>query len=62
MGGMLAATFLAIFFIPLFFKLMSGGGLRERRSTQELRQEIERHKAVGHLVTDVPHHAMPPPS
>jgi HAE1 family hydrophobic/amphiphilic exporter-1/multidrug efflux pump len=61
MGGMLAATFLAIFFIPLFFKLMSGGGLRERRATRELRQEIERHKALAHVTTDVPHHVPIPP-
>jgi multidrug efflux pump subunit AcrB len=62
MGGMLAATFLAIFFIPLFFKLMSGGGLRERRSTREIRQEIEHHKALAHQATEVPHHAAPLPS
>ena len=44
MGGMLAATFLAIFFIPLFFKLMTDGKPWEKRSTQELRAEIEQHK------------------
>ena len=44
MGGMLAATFLAIFFIPLFFRIMTDGKLHERRSTAELREEIERHK------------------
>jgi len=60
MGGMLAATFLAIFFIPLFFKLMSGGGLRERRSTRELREEIAHHKSLAHVTTDVPHHAPRP--
>ena len=48
MGGMLAATFLAIFFIPLFFKLMTDGKPREKRSTQELRAEIERHKQLTH--------------
>jgi HAE1 family hydrophobic/amphiphilic exporter-1/multidrug efflux pump len=57
MGGMLAATFLAIFFIPLFFKLMSGGGLGDRRSTREIREEIEHHKALAHVTTDMPHHA-----
>jgi HAE1 family hydrophobic/amphiphilic exporter-1/multidrug efflux pump len=61
MGGMLAATFLAIFFIPMFFKLMSGGGLGERRSTRELREEIEHHKTAAHHVTDVPHHVPTPP-
>jgi len=44
MGGMLAATFLAIFFIPLFFKLMTDGKPWEKRSTEELRTEIEQHK------------------
>jgi HAE1 family hydrophobic/amphiphilic exporter-1/multidrug efflux pump len=46
MGGMLAATFLAIFFIPTFFKLMSGGGLGERRSTDQLRSEIDIHHST----------------
>jgi len=44
MGGMLSATFLAIFFIPLFFKLMTDGKPWEKRSTEELRTEIEQHK------------------
>jgi len=44
MGGMLAATFLAIFFIPLFFKLMTDGKPWEKRSTKELRAEIDEHK------------------
>jgi multidrug efflux pump subunit AcrB len=61
MGGMLAATFLAIFFIPLFFKLMSGGGLGDRRSTAEIREEIEHHRAITHAATDVPHHGPTPP-
>jgi multidrug efflux pump subunit AcrB len=45
MGGMLAATFLAIFFIPLFFRIMTDGKFVERRSMQELRDEIDRHHA-----------------
>ena len=45
MGGMLSATFLAIFFIPLFYKLISGRRLTEKRSTAQLRAEIEEHKA-----------------
>ncbi|HTS52557.1 MAG TPA: multidrug efflux RND transporter permease subunit [Burkholderiales bacterium] len=44
MGGMLAATFLAIFFIPLFFKLMTDGKPWEKRSTEDLRAEIQQHK------------------
>jgi HAE1 family hydrophobic/amphiphilic exporter-1/multidrug efflux pump len=45
MGGMLAATFLAIFFIPLFFKVITERKLGEKRSTAQLRTEIEEHKA-----------------
>jgi hydrophobe/amphiphile efflux-1 (HAE1) family protein len=39
MGGMLAATFLAIFFVPMFFKLLATRRLRETRSTAELKAE-----------------------
>ncbi len=42
MGGMLAATFLAIFFVPMFFKLITARRLREARSTDELRAEALR--------------------
>jgi hydrophobe/amphiphile efflux-1 (HAE1) family protein len=45
MGGMLAATFLAIFFVPMFFKLITDRHLTEHRSTAEIREEIDRHKA-----------------
>ena len=55
MGGMMAATFLAIFFIPLFFCLMTGGGLRERRSGATLREEIAHHRALAHHAPDHPH-------
>ena len=44
MGGMIAATFLAIFFVPMFFKLISDRHLTEKRSTAEIREEIERAK------------------
>ncbi len=53
MGGMMAATFLAIFFVPLFFKLLTDRHFTERRSTAEIRAEIEharevaRHKALA---------------
>jgi multidrug efflux pump subunit AcrB len=40
MGGMIAATFLAIFFVPMFFKLISDRHLREARSSVEIRAEI----------------------
>jgi multidrug efflux pump subunit AcrB len=39
MGGMLAATFLAIFFVPWFFRVLVDKRLREGRSTHELREE-----------------------
>jgi multidrug efflux pump subunit AcrB len=51
MGGMMAATFLAIFFVPLFFKLITDRTLREPRTAQELRAEVadgERHTAELH--------------
>ena len=40
MGGMLAATFLAIFFVPLFYRLITERRLREARSTDELFAEV----------------------
>ena len=40
MGGMIAATFLAIFFVPMFFKLISDRHLTEKRSTAQIREEI----------------------
>ena len=40
MGGMLAATFLAVFFVPLFYRLISDRRLHDERSTDELFDEI----------------------
>ena len=59
MGGMLAATFLAIFFVPMFFKLLATRRLREARSTEELRQEVDRSRAITHShdISLPPHHA-----
>jgi HAE1 family hydrophobic/amphiphilic exporter-1/multidrug efflux pump len=58
MGGMLAATFLAIFFIPLFFKLLVDGHLREKRSAHEIREEAShaREHALHHGEIHHPHH------
>jgi hydrophobe/amphiphile efflux-1 (HAE1) family protein len=42
MGGMMAATFLAIFFVPMFFKLLATRRLREERSTAQIREEIKK--------------------
>ena len=60
MGGMMSATFLAIFFIPMFFKLMSGGGLRERRNAAQLREEIEHHRRLMQESVDHPHRGIQP--
>src|SRR6185503_18448074 len=48
MGGMIAATFLAIFFVPMFFKLLATRRLRESRSTEEIRAECDRARATTH--------------
>ncbi len=57
MGGMLAATFLAIFFVPMFFRLMTERRLHEKRSTRELREEITHHHRIRAEATHVPHKA-----
>ena len=44
MGGMIAATFLAIFFVPMFFKLLTDRHLVEKRSTAQIREEIAQSK------------------
>jgi HAE1 family hydrophobic/amphiphilic exporter-1/multidrug efflux pump len=41
MGGMLAATFLAIFFVPMFFKVITTRRLREQRRTEEIQAEAQ---------------------
>ncbi len=48
MGGMLAATFLAIFFVPLFYRLITERRLREARSTDELFAEVRATHAKAH--------------
>jgi len=55
MGGMMAATFLAIFFVPLFFKLVTDRHLTERRSTADIREEVEHHKQLEHRPVQQPH-------
>jgi HAE1 family hydrophobic/amphiphilic exporter-1/multidrug efflux pump len=57
MGGMLAATFLAIFFVPMFFKLMTDRHLTEKRSTREIKDEIGHAQKTTHLQSLPPHHA-----
>ncbi|MBI3527149.1 MAG: multidrug efflux RND transporter permease subunit [Betaproteobacteria bacterium] len=60
MGGMLAATFLAIFFVPMFFKLITDRHLTEKRSTAQIRAEIEHHKTLAVQAAENPHRAPPP--
>ncbi|MGS0535963.1 efflux RND transporter permease subunit [Pseudoalteromonas sp. SaAl2] len=43
MGGMMAATFLAVFFVPLFFYWLTDLKLSEKRSRDELADEIAAH-------------------
>ena len=57
MGGMMAATFLAIFFVPMFFKLMTDRHLTEKRSTREIKDEIGHERNVAHGHVQHPHHA-----
>ena len=57
MGGMLAATFLAIFFVPMFFKLMTDRHLTEKRSTADIKHEAELARNVTHKSVPTAHHA-----
>ena len=46
MGGMLAATFMAIFFVPWFFRLIFDRKISEPRSKDELHAEIDHAHAL----------------
>ena len=48
MGGMLAATFLAVFFVPLFYRLIADRRVAEPRSTGDLFEEIRQTHAKAH--------------
>ena len=48
MGGMLAATFLAVFFVPLFYRLIADKKLTETRSTENLFAEVRETHAKAH--------------
>lgn len=43
MGGMIAATFLAVFFVPLFFYWLTDRKMSDSRSKQEVTKEIAAH-------------------
>ena len=62
MGGMLAATFLAIFFVPLFYKIVTERKLKEARSAAEIIAESEhaRHVGSGKHSPTPGHHSLPP--
>ncbi|MBS1189346.1 MAG: transporter [Rhodocyclaceae bacterium] len=47
-GGMMAATFLAIFFVPLFYRLITERRLAEPRTTGELLEEARQAHAQEH--------------
>lgn len=57
MGGMLAATFLAIFFIPWFYKLIVDRKLSDSRSTREIEAEVEHHRETSRRAAHTPRHA-----
>jgi len=56
MGGMLAATFLAIFFVPLFYRVITERRLIERRSHDELIDEVRHLRTHAHHVPPTPGH------
>ena len=60
MGGMLAATFLAIFFIPLFYRAIVDRRLSDPRSTHEIEEEAAHHRAATQRPPHLPHHAPQP--
>jgi HAE1 family hydrophobic/amphiphilic exporter-1/multidrug efflux pump len=57
MGGMLAATFLAIFFIPWFYKLIVDRKLSDSRSTAEIEDEVKHHREAAQRTAHTPRHA-----
>jgi len=59
MGGMLAATFLAIFFIPWFYKLIVDRKLSDKRSTADIESEVTHHRELALRTIHTPRHAPP---
>src|SRR6266699_5479190 len=57
MGGMLAATFLAVFFVPLFYKVVVERLLTEKRSHDELLNQVKHlHDAATQPPPQPPEH------
>jgi multidrug efflux pump len=54
---MLAATVLAIFFVPTFFKMLTDRHLTEKRSTAEIKDEVRHKQTASHGSVHHPHHA-----
>jgi HAE1 family hydrophobic/amphiphilic exporter-1/multidrug efflux pump len=52
MGGMMAATFLAVTFLPVFFYWLTTRTLTEKRSRQELADEIAERHRKAHVDTE----------
>jgi len=56
MGGMLAATFLAIFFVPTFYRVIVERRLIERRSHDEIVAEVQHLRTTTHKIPRTPGH------
>jgi multidrug efflux pump subunit AcrB len=54
MGGMLAATFLAVFFVPTFYRVIVERRLIERRSHDEIVDEVQHLRKHAHHVPATP--------
>jgi len=54
MGGMVAATFLAIFFVPLFYKLIAARRLGESRSSAALKEEARHARSQAQASVHTP--------
>jgi multidrug efflux pump len=60
MGGMLAATFLAIFFVPLFYKTIVNRRLTDPRSAEEIRAEADHARLAAVRPVHTPRHSPAP--
>ncbi len=56
MGGMVAATFLAVFFVPLFYRVIVERRLVEHRGHDELLAEVQHLRNVTHITPHTPGH------
>ncbi len=55
-GGMIAATFLAIFFVPLFFRLITDRRFREPRSSADILREAQHAREAALRIAHTPQH------